>query len=580
MIKLSKETFSSPLAIFFIYLLASGLAIFGFRFIYPGEAAPLGNLAVSWRLARFLLNYFQLFPALALSALVIPFGFKVRAQEKLNPFSPQFLDSLKMSIISAITGAVLYAVLYFLVLPLIQDYEANLRYQGQLYRQSREQAQEHAARGEWNEAAHFANICVSIWPDDPGFLRLKTEIDIHTEEERFSQWVGSGLKAEASESSSPLDATEALALAEKALLEGRYFDAHWLATLGGRISAKGSVEESTAARLAGMAWSGVNSMAPNENETRAYAVFRLKRSGHEALITGEWIRAYYIFRELLEMSPDDPDAIRYLSLSESELQNAAFFIDEMEMNAGRTLGNAVFSFPQGLARIVMRISSLSVSADTAYGMGLEIMASDRDGNLMWTINAPYAKILPLTLDSGPATAVLMHALDRRDKNISWEGEIEGVGQDSASGTQIALPVTWDNFLLLSKIHRGFSSLSPAELFRAAANLESSGYKPEVFQAELIQRFADTLLILPLGFLAIVIGWRYRALKRPRYMAVPMLGILPLVFNGAIHFCRGGINNLGIWTVVSMGFTGAAISFAVGIFILVVLSLIILAAQHG
>jgi len=64
------------------------------------------------------------------------------------------------------------------------------------------------------------------------------------------------------------------------------------------------------------------------------------------------------------------------------------------------------------------------------------------------------------------------------------------------------------------------------------------------------------------------------------MAVPMLGILPLVFNGAVHLCRGGINNLGIWAVVLIGFTGAAISFAIGILILVILSLIILAAQHG
>ena len=580
MIKLSKETFSSPLAIFFIYLLASAPVILGFSFFYPGETAPLGNLTVSWHLAHFLLNYLQLFPALALSALVIPFGFKVHAQEKLNPFSPQFLDSLKMSIISAIAGALLYAVLFFLVLPLVQDYEASLRYKGQLYRQSREQAQEHAARGEWNEAAHFAAICESIWPKNPGFSRLKTEIDIHAEEERINPLIVTGTRTEAAESSSPLDATEALALAEKALSEGRYFDAHWLATLGGRLASPGSVEETSAVRIAGMAWSGVNSMAPNDRETRAYTTFRLKRSGYEALVTGEWIRAYYIFRELLDMSPDDPDAVRYLSLSESGLRTAAFFIDEMEMNTGRTLSNAVFSFPQGLGRLVMRISSLSVSTDTAYGMGLEIMASDRDGNLLWTMNAPYAKILPLTLDSGPVTAVLLHALDRRDKNISWEGEARGIGQDAPPGTQTVLPVTWDNFLLLSKINRDFSGLSPAELFKAAANLESRGYQPEVFQAELIQRFADTLLILPLGFLAIVIGWRYRALRRPRYMAVPMLGILPLVFNGAVHLCRGGINNLGIWAVVLIGFTGAAISFAIGILILVILSLIILAAQHG
>jgi hypothetical protein len=60
----------------------------------------------------------------------------------------------------------------------------------------------------------------------------------------------------------------------------------------------------------------------------------------------------------------------------------------------------------------------------------------------------------------------------------------------------------------------------------------------------------------------------------------MLGILPLVFNGVIHICRGWVNNLGIWAVVSAGFTTAAVFFAAGILVLLVLSLIALAAQHS
>jgi hypothetical protein len=59
----------------------------------------------------------------------------------------------------------------------------------------------------------------------------------------------------------------------------------------------------------------------------------------------------------------------------------------------------------------------------------------------------------------------------------------------------------------------------------------------------------------------------------------MLVILPAVFNGAVHFSRNWLNNLGIWAVVSLGFSTAAVFFAVGIVVLLVLSLITLAAAH-
>ena len=590
MIKISKDAFSSPLGFFIIYMLASALAIMGFRFIYPGEAAPLAHFAMSWRITRFLLDYLGLFPALIMSALVIPFGFKVWNQEKLNPFSSQFLQSLKMSIISAIAGAALYGLLFFLAQPLTQDREARLRYQGQLYRFAKERAMEHAAREEWSEAANFISVCESIWPKGPEISKLKTEIEIETEEDLITPLLYTGSRAGALPSHGsyqPVDASEALSLAESALAEERFFDAHWLATLGGRLARPGSVEESAAVRLAGRAWSGVNSLEPNQKESRAHSIFRLKRDGYEALISGEWIRSYYIFRELMELGHgDDPDAQKYLALSEEGLKTIAFFIDEMEMSSGIALSNAVFSLPQGSGRLVMRVSSLSGSPDSAYGMGIEILAFSGDGQPLWGINAPYAKFIPLTLDSGPATAILMRALDRADKAKRWEGNAQGMAQKAPDGTQAVLPVSWENFLLLGKLRRPLSGLMPlgtlssAELMKAADGLEPYGYQPQVFEAELIRRFADTILILPLGIFAIVIGWRYRALKRPRYMAIPMLGILPMVFNGFIHFCRGWMSDLGILAVVSLGFTAAALAFAVGIFILFVLSLIVLAAQHG
>jgi hypothetical protein len=57
----------------------------------------------------------------------------------------------------------------------------------------------------------------------------------------------------------------------------------------------------------------------------------------------------------------------------------------VELTLGRILTGAVLSLPMGQGRLVMRISSLSTSTDSAYGIGIEIMAFDRDGLLLWSM---------------------------------------------------------------------------------------------------------------------------------------------------------------------------------------------------
>jgi len=591
MIKI-RNVISTPLGIFVLFICGSAIAIMGFRFIFPGEAAPLSHFSINWRLTRGLSDFLMLFPALALTSLVIPFGFKIRAKEKINPFSPQFLESLKSSIITVIFAAAAYGLLFSLVLPLVTDHEADLRYRGRLYQMAKEKARDYAARGEWEETTQFVAICEMIWPNGPEIAKLKTEAEIHTHEERFAMdylsYTGDDAASGSREDASPVNAAEVLIMAETALAEERYFDAHWLATLGGRLAGEGSAEKAMATRLAGRAWNGVNSMAPdawnslspNARETEAHRIYRLKRTAYEALLGEEWIRSYFIFRELLSYRPDDPDARKYIAISESGIKEVAFFIDEMELALGRILTGAVFSLPSDSGRMVIRIASLSTSPDSAYGVGIEILAFDREGRPTWSMEAPYAKIMPLSLASGSGVTVLMRVLDRDDQTKQWDPIILGSGQSDPGGAKIALPVSWDNFQLLTKVRRGISGLSAADLMKAAENLGNYGYQPQVFEAKLLRRFAEPLLFLPMGIMTLVIGWRFRALQRPRYMAIPMLGILPLVFNGAELFIRDLLNDLGILAVVSLGFTTAVIVFGAALLVLFFLSLIILAAQHA
>ncbi|MDR1058735.1 MAG: hypothetical protein LBL43_04225, partial [Treponema sp.] len=496
------------------------------------------------------------------------------------------------------------------------DYEANMRYEGRLYTQARDLARKHAAAEEWIEVNQFTAICEKIWPGSPETAPERREAAIRMEayrlnpedlednnvpERRNLPGDSADLSALPGEKN-PVNAAEALDLAEKALREERYYDAHWLAALGERLAKDNSPEQTAAARLAGLAWNRVASMQPSSGEEEAFRLYRLKREGYEAMGVRNWIRAYYIFRELRLLTPQDPDTARFYAQSERGAMETAFFLDEIELALGEILTGGIFSLPitgvesaipagrplagsppqpsflQG--RLVMRFSSLSVFPDYAYGTGISIMALDRDGRPGWTMEAPYAKIMPLVLENSSRVTVLMRALDRTDRTGGREPAAVNLGQTAPAGGQILLDIPWKDFLLLSDIRRGINSLPAAQLKTAATDLKNSGHLPQVFEAEILYRFSESAMLLPMAIFAIVIGWRYRAFKRPRYLGIPMLGILPAVFDGLTHFFRICINNLSIWAVLVLGYSSALILFIVLGVAVFILSLILLAAQHG
>jgi hypothetical protein len=601
--KINKETFSSPQAVFILYIIAAALVIMGYTFIFPGEKAPIAFFSLKWRLIRGCVRFLSLVPALACAALVIPFGIAAGSGESYGRFSPKFLERLKNPIVTAIIAVALYGLLFFLVLPLAEDAESNMRFAGGLYREARQRAELKGREGDWREASQFIGLCERIWPFSPEMAALKTEAAIHLEETRFREGEqrpeagGDGAAFSVLPGQPrPVTASEALALAGESFNKERYFESHWLAGLAGRLAKDGSPEQAQAVHMASRAWNAVESLAPNSAEKEAYAHYRLKYSGFQALEAGDWIRAYYIFLELMELTPGDPDAAGFFALSEKGTKEEAFFTDEMDMALGDILTGAVFSLPATGAifsgpgtpasgRGVLRFSSLSTFADYSYGLGLEYMAFNGDGRPLFRVEAPYAKIVPLRTGNDNRVMVLMRALDRRSGEDRWDPvwtAEAGAPADRAftGNTMLALELTYDQFLLLADVRRGLTKLSMGQLFSASRSLAAFGYIPQVFEAEILNRFGYVLFFLPMTIFSITLGWRCRAKKRPRYIFVPMLPVLPLVFSGLILLYRNLLNTIGIWLVLSLGFPLALPVFIAGIAAIFILLLILLAAQRG
>ncbi|MDR1444941.1 MAG: hypothetical protein LBI94_08695 [Treponema sp.] len=636
--KIKKESFASPPALFIYYMLASSLVILAFRSFFPSQEAPLSIFSRDWRFTLGVLEILSLFPALAYSALVFPFGFRIY-YDSFRSFSPGFFGQFKGSLVISILAAIVYALLFFLVQPGIQDKRIDMTYRGSLYRLARDLAGDRVLQGRWDEAAGFLSTARQIWPGSPELVQLQTDTEIGLEEERIRKEDELRMSLEKSQEREtwsildtsvpafpnrsalpgqrqPLSTPEALEMAAAAMKEERYYDAHWLATLGMRLAPRGSPEEAAASRAAGLAWEAVSSLAPNARERELYAVYHLKQSGYEAMVAGDWIRAYYIFRELAERSPADPEARDFLQKSEEGTRSIAFFTDEMDQGTGDVLTNAVFSLPYqprsgGAGRGIIRFSSISLYQDYAYAFGLEFICFDSANRPESAFEAPYAKIVPMTLGGQARVVVLMQALDRSDQSRHWEpawnsleetaaarrptlagGTAGGFLRSTIGDNQIMLDLSFESFFLLCYTWRGLAvpnssarvspldGFSLGDLFASARSLSSYGYVPQVFEAEIIYRLCEPLFFLPTAIFVIIIGWRFRALSQARYVFVPMLFILPLIFNGLVYFYRQVLNILGIFALLNLGFPATMIIYCIGAGVIFVLSLVIFASQHS
>ncbi len=170
----------SPLFVFVVYVIAASALIMIFRYIFPGEISPLPVFSQKWRLIRAIIEIISLFPALAFSGLIVPFGMPSEDDFFEGEETPQNLfRRFQTPIITAIIAAAFYALMFFLILPLAQNSEKNMRFQGELYRLAKNRAENHRKDHEWIQASQFIGICDSIWKSSPELDTLRADIKIN-----------------------------------------------------------------------------------------------------------------------------------------------------------------------------------------------------------------------------------------------------------------------------------------------------------------------------------------------------------------------------------------------------------------
>jgi hypothetical protein len=571
-----------------IYNFTALIVLIFFRFIYPDFAGNVLLLDVFWfkaRLARGILTYVDMFPSIFMSALALPFAFKIHKQEAETRFSRAFFDSLRPHLLVCIIGTIIYTLLCLIAVPLLGNYEIRIQRESRLYRGAIERAELLAGEEKWIEAASFFAVCEQIWPENSRYDALADRIATGIERLRYSHDAPGPRTKKTSLGAlpgvgDPLNAQDALALAKKALNGERYYDAHWLANTAERLAKQGSVEATDAARTASLAWNAIARMEPSQDEELLFSIYRRKREGYEALISSEWLRAYYIFRLLSNDAPSDPDVQKYLTMSERGLQTVAFFLDEMDGAVGDAQLDVVFSLPdEGSGRVVIRIEALTNFSDAAFGRGLEVLGFSQQSKLVFRLSSAVVKIVPVPLNGRWYTTLILRAVDRENAMLVREPVWTG-NAAYAGGPQLLLDIPFEEFLLAAAAQNGTQGFFLRDLWTAAETLGRDGYVPQVFAAEIIRMIAEMVFFPAFAVAALIIGWKYRARFRVRYALFPMMVVMPLVFHLGGTLMRVVVNSLAIWLALSWGIIASLAITMAGALVLFTCSLFILAAQRS
>ncbi|OHE76418.1 MAG: hypothetical protein A2413_05025 [Treponema sp. RIFOXYC1_FULL_61_9] len=592
---------SAPAALF-AYCAVTLTAVTLYRLVVPGEASPLPPYAFSWLLSSVAVDFISFFPAVCMAALTASFGYRAASGEIGRRFSPRFLESMTLPLFSALAASVVYALLFLMVLPYANVSRSDMRAAGALFYEAKGKATEEVVAERWDDAARHFATSDRIWPNSRENQELRDRLEVElsmarSEKEPADIPPGGKLGRESGAASlvppigGPVDAVTAIARAEAALRDGRPFDAHRLATIAQRLARPGSPEAAAGKRIASLSWNRVASLEPEAAEKAAFAVYQRKKEGYQALDASDWIRAFYIFEELAERDPGDPEIKEFLTMSEEGARTVSFFIDESASAIGEIDADVLFSLPgKDGGRDVLKAARIRLFSDAAYAETVELLSFDDSGSLRSRVAAPFAKLSPFRVLIGSedgatsrtvsVTALLMLALDRHDQSKRWEPRWTGIARSAVPPPRAVLEVPYERIQLIARARKGVAALSLNDLISASELLGAFGFVRETFQAEFIRRLSEPFAFLSLAILSIAFGWRLRSLRGVGLPGLPMLILLPLMLHAGVQGFRFAVSVVSTASVVAFPFTSALLAVLAVQAVSLLLSLVFLAGQRG
>ena len=428
--------------------------------------------------------------------------------------------------------------------------------------------------GNYASALSYYDLYLVIDPENTEVLEAKSR----TQSQLYGRRKQEALAYQASESEvsiSSLRDTNAHELIEKAreyYNKEDYYSAHYYATLAQRMDST----DLESRRIAAIAWEKIASLEPTGSDREAAILFGRKKEGYTALINGDYITAYYIFNELKQVYPNDPDIISYLSKSKEGVAKVSFFLDEAEkIDPFPGVEKILFiNDTEDGSREIVSIGKMVETDEGVFFQHIEAIQFQPDGKVIYHLHAPYGKLIENHINMSG-----IHRLnkDQREFPVYYAGFRHG-----ELDTLLPLRASLDN---LSNLRVGVQTarqMSLDALWQVREVLARYGYIKKYLDREIIVRILYPFCFLILSLLSISIGWTYRTryLSRPSLLSFLFIPIFPLIITMLTSLFLSAQLVIIAFILVKYSFAASLTCLLIMQSVFLVVTLIILAGQRS
>lgn len=323
--------------------------------------------------------------------------------------------------------------------------------------------------------------------------------------------------------------------AQEAFDKKEWFNAHYYAELGINLATPKDSNLEGLKKLSTAAWNNLTEYH-NLSKTEGQLAFEKKYQGYLALVEKDDLKAYYIFRELYMSSREfqsDPDVVFYLQVAENRINERFFFIDEtLELESFENANDVYFAYSYGDgSKDIVYFKGMTTVRDTGnaiqYLRDLTVSSIDSNGDLLRTMHVPYAKVLPVSVETLTDTTKSLMGIDNSIKYVPYI-MLKSVGREKPnteiipeytftdkmnnemySPDYMMLSIPYEDFLMIEEMPNEPSGMNLLSLFKLINKVSKYGYSSQIYGIALMNRLLYPLMLLCMFILIGVFSWNTR-----------------------------------------------------------------------
>ncbi|MBB5218646.1 hypothetical protein HNP77_001015 [Treponema rectale] len=376
--------------------------------------------------------------------------------------------------------------------------------------------------------------------------------------------------------------------AQDAMNRKEWFEAHYWAELAVESCDEKNTNREAAIILANDSWNKLQHSEAYENEDERNYYFK-KKEGYVALNSGDNLKAYYIYKNLLDAKnvKPTPDVKRFFELAKENVESEYFFFDETEhMNRLANRHDIYFSLTEddGTKNVIFIRNSMDIKKNgglVRYLEGFNLVKYRQDGTFMYSVKVPFAKVMAFpSADIGGkkwknVPYVILQSVDRNTEGLVCRPEYSFIEDDVSDISEyqnsvseeeqarisrinsMILPMNFDDFAAISEASAGPSQMPLLALMSFISKATQYGFSVETFYQCVVSRLMYPMFILIVLLFLAAMGWNYRIEDKTSTFRFKWMFFLPLctgVFFGIFELTE---YVSGILNYVIVGLFGSA-----------------------